>query len=337
MIKKFFVAAACLLMTSCIVPDVLVKVQQPVTNPYPVDFTAKKNGNVTDLNMVSEFPAYFVFAVDNQQKTLTVDVSGNKFRMGRYVAASPIYSVNSKRNEDGGLHAVFRLGAASSMTYQQIPSGVKISLTPLEADTDISSMDRFGGWADPSLKARNLIATSQSGSRYTLSFDGVPVYSAASGDGRNWVDIFGVEIGQGALRDDSVSKVESMKDRTRIYLSGGQPICISDNNLTIGEKCAGFTSFYDFTHNIDNSVEYFTFKTTGKPDITFSNAEKMSALGVKGVKFFGDGVRTFPGSLVYKMEFREKKGYTWLVFLHEPGVKFKQSYDDGRLTVVFYK
>lgn len=336
MIKKIIVFVSMLVLTSCIFPDAKITFNQPITNPYPVNFEAKRNADVTTLDMTSDFPAYYEFAYDNSAKTFTVQVTGNKYKMGRYLAASPLYEPKAQRTDDG-LKVVFRLGTDVSMTYNQIPGGVRVTLTSLAPDADISSMKNFGGWAEPSLMARHLIAVSDKGRKYTLSLDGAPAYMTGTDGGRPYLDIFGVEIPKGTIDSSYVKDTTRMDDRSRIFFKQPTDICPTDTNITFGEKCPGYVSLFGFRHGVADNQETFSFAVTGKPDITYSNSEKMSALGMKNIKFFDTGVRTFPGSLVYKMEFRKKNGMIWMVFLREAGVKFKQSYDDGRLVVVFYK
>lgn len=303
---------------------------------YTVDITSEKNGNVTTVYVTSDFIAYYYFSMDNNTKKFTIDVTGSKFKLGHTNLVRPISGVKTSVIENG-LRLVLTMGTTETFKYESIPWGLKFTMTSQEPDMEAVSMDRYGGWTDSNLGASNLTGIDTQGQISTLNFDGMPRYAQGNDGGRYYLDIYGVYIPQGNIRLSNVTATSSQEDKTRIFFKQRPDICPTGNTMLIGQQCTGYGSIFGFKKEKKNGNESFSFTFVGNPQVTERTDDNITAFGFKNMKLFGNGLNRYNDDNVYKMETRSSEGLTWLVFLHQPGMKYKKYINGDKFFVVFYK
>ncbi|WP_415239002.1 hypothetical protein [Seleniivibrio woodruffii] len=339
--RIFFCLALALLLGSCALPkaDPLAGVSEIFT-VIDMRMIPVRNGDVLTLDfLINTDHAKFSAEIDEAGKTVTLKSTTFGYYKLNYDLQRPLTAVSLFNSEQGELTIKMKLALKCSMAKVDTEKGFRIILQLQEEDRELTAMQVFGGWQKGFAAATRLTGVKNTPLLTVLTMDNIPVFSSGSNGNANYLDIYGVRIPAGNVKQKNVSSVEILDGKSRITFKNGGQFCIQDNILTLGTSCGGrYLSLFGFSKNKQSGTERFRIMLTGRPEITVKTQNGITAFGIKNVKLFGEGMLRFDDDAVTKVEVRLSGGLTWIVFLHDPAYKFRRFFSsDDVLNVVFFK
>ncbi|ADD67085.1 hypothetical protein Dacet_0285 [Denitrovibrio acetiphilus DSM 12809] len=318
-------------------PEPLEPPPPPPVSENPVTSYVYRIGG--DLNIefaIADDSWDYTAVMSNDGVTFTLVIKDVEREMGDLEVIRPLKSVD-KTEYPSGFRLVFHLASRHSAYTLKNDLGLKVVLTALDPDMEILSMNTFGSWADPLRPAEAFQGTFADGGKTTVKFDGPPLYSAGEAGGRNYIDVFGVNIIPGTIKHPALVASNNMDGKTRLIFNKKVDVCPDNYSLIIGEKCKGYSGLSGFRREKNEKTESFEFRLPGRPDMTVREMNGIVAFGFKDAKLFSKVLQRFAVSYVYKVEAREKDGMLWLIFLYNGDLKYRKYYSGDRFFVVFYR
>ena len=336
MTKYLFLVLVPLFLFSCAIPQEVLSEFNKKPAPAQVDVSADRDGMITriDIAVGSQDFDYTAEMSKNGRKAVVI-IKNGLFKMGSQALCRPISKMNVTESEQAIKFEIY-LAGKSELSAERMNNWVRLTFRAMEPDMEMVAMETYGSWIRPLLGAYEYKGVDNGGGRSVIRLNSYPAYATGRAGGRYYLDVYGVRIPAGNVKYSGLTGSTMPEGKSRLLFSSAPDFCVKDFNITLGKRCAGYSSLFDFRKEVKNGSESFSCTLTGQPQVMERSMKGLTAFGMRNVRLFGSGMDRYDDEKVYKVETREKDGITWLVFLHEPEMRYKTYFSGDRFFVVFY-